>query len=75
MLEMRGKVHRRLMKLALPADASVKPGEPVMQGGEVVGKITSASGRAALAMLKSSIEPGLSVEIDGGACEVVATAG
>ena len=78
MLQMRGKVHRRLAQLAI--DAAPAVGAEVKHGGEVVGHVTSVAphddGTAvALAMVKSSVASGESVDVAGSKARVVTDAG
>jgi folate-binding protein YgfZ len=78
MLQMRGKVHRRLAQLAVDGAAAV--GAEVKHGGEVVGHVTSVAPHddgtaSALAMVKSSVAPGESVDVAGASARVVTDAG
>ncbi len=69
MLEMRGKVHRRLVQLAASTPLAV--GAEVRVGADAVGKITSIAANVgsdvvALAMVKTSAaELGKSLDVDG----------
>lgn len=77
MLQMRGKVHRRLVQLAVEGKADV--GVEVKLGGEVVGTVTSVAphddGTAtALAMLKSIATPGVEVDVGGAKGRVIVEA-
>lgn len=55
-IHLRGKVNRRMRKLEAPGDLS--PGTELASNGDVVGRITSASGKKGLAMLRYTIYPG-----------------
>lgn len=69
-LEMRGHVHRKLVGLDL-AGGSPIPGSEVRANGEVVGHVTSAADRAAIAMVKfAHAEPGTTLEVDGASATV-----
>jgi tRNA-modifying protein YgfZ len=59
----RGKVNRKIRKLDLSGPAA--PGAEARRDGEKVGVVTSASGNAAIAMLKHTVEPGATVDVDG----------
>ena len=75
MLEMRGKVHRRLVQLALPEGAPVAKGTEVRAGDDVVGNVTSAANGVALAMVKTAAsEPGTKLKIGAAEGEVVVEA-
>jgi folate-binding protein YgfZ len=77
MLQMRGKVHRRLTQLAV--DRAPAIGAQVTHGGEAVGHVTSVAAHddgtaTALAMLKSSVVPGETVDVAGTSARVVTDA-
>jgi folate-binding protein YgfZ len=77
MLQMRGKVHRRLVQLAV--DRAPDVGAEVAHAGEVVGHVTSVAAHddgsaTALAMLKSSANVGEDVDIGGARARVVTDA-
>jgi folate-binding protein YgfZ len=75
MLEMRGKVHRRLVQVTLPAGTSIEKGTEVRAGDDVVGNVTSVGTGLALAMVKtSSSEPGTCLTIGETKGEVVGPA-
>lgn len=59
-----GKVPQRLMRLVFDGNAP-EVGETVTAGGREVGKITSAAGFLALAMIRREVEVGESVEAGG----------
>ena len=76
MLEMRGKVHRRLVQLALPDGVAVTKGTEVRAGDDVVGNVTSVTSRLALAMVKTAAsEPGTKLKVGDAEGEVVVAAG
>ena len=76
MLQMRGKVHKRLMQLKL--ESPIEKGAEVKSGADVVGKVTSVAAHDgkvfALAMLKSSIAEGAAVDVGGACAQVVSEA-
>ena len=75
MLEMRGKVHRRLVQIALPVDANVTKGAEVRAGNDVVGNVTSVAKGLALAMVKTvASEPGTTLQVGEAKGEVVVAA-
>jgi tRNA-modifying protein YgfZ len=57
-IHFRGKVNRRLRKLA--ARASLRPGDEVTIEGKKVGKVTSVADHRALAIVRFDVEPGAS---------------
>jgi tRNA-modifying protein YgfZ len=71
MQDMRGKVKRRIVVLAVDAETPPAPGTPVSSEGEAVGEITSAApadgeGAVALARVRAPFdEPGRALAVDG----------
>ena len=79
MLQMRGKVHRRLVQLSVAHAAAATAGAEVKLGDDVVGTVTSAVAHAdgtarALALVKSSAAAGCAVEVGGARAEIVTDA-
>lgn len=64
-----GRVRRKLRTLALESGGAA-PGDEVRVGEQAVGKVTSAAGVHALAMISSDLEPGARVEVAGSAAAV-----
>lgn len=65
-LVFRGHVNRRLIGLKLPHGRTPTVGAPVLRDGVEAGKVTSAAGDYALAMVKrETAEPGLRVSAGG----------
>lgn len=67
-IHFRGKVNRRLARLG---GEGISTGADVYQEGQRVGRVTSVADGRALAVLRYTIEPGATVEIDGREVEVV----
>jgi folate-binding protein YgfZ len=70
-----GRVRRMLR--GLTADAALEGGADLTVDGAVVGRITSAAhapidGFAAIALIRSEVEPGAKVAVDGGTASVTA---
>lgn len=68
-IHFRGKVNRRLARIK---GEDLKEGADVFESGTKVGRVTSARGTDALAILKGSVEAGARVDIEGIEAEVVA---
>ncbi len=68
-IHFRGKVNRRLARLR--AVAPVMVGAEVSVEGTKVGRVTSASDGSALAMVRTSVEPGAEVVVGDARAEVV----
>jgi tRNA-modifying protein YgfZ len=61
-IHFRGKVNRRLARLE---GSGLTEGATVASDGTMVGTVTSVAGGRGLAVLKHTIEPGQTVEVDG----------
>jgi tRNA-modifying protein YgfZ len=68
-IHFRGKVNRRLARLR--ATTALTIGAEVALDGANVGRITSASDGTALAMVRSVVEPGTEVTVEGSRAEVI----
>jgi folate-binding protein YgfZ len=69
-IHFRGKVNRRLARLH--ARGPLSPGADVNLDGDKVGKVTSSSDGAALALVRYTVAPGTAVTVGDVAAEVVA---
>lgn len=68
-IHFRGKVNRRLARLE---GSGLKEGSDVTFEGRKAGAVTSSADGLALAVLRSTVEPGAVVEVDGAEAKVVA---
>jgi folate-binding protein YgfZ len=68
-IHFRGKVNKRLVRLR--SDMHLAIGHDVSIGGERVGRITSASDGTALAMVRHTVEPGITVFVEDSTAEVI----
>ncbi|MGH2819899.1 MAG: YgfZ/GcvT domain-containing protein [Candidatus Rokuibacteriota bacterium] len=69
-IHFRGKVNRRLARLH--AEAPVEVGAEVHVDGAKAGRVTSAAGEDALALVRHTVEPGSDVTVGGSTATVVA---
>lgn len=67
-IHFRGKVNRRVARIH---GDSLVVGAEVFEEGRKVGRVTSVSGGDALAVIRYTVEPGSTIEINGAKAEVV----
>jgi folate-binding protein YgfZ len=68
-IQFRGKVNRRLA--LVQAERALEQGEEIVADGAPVGRVTSAAGPRALAILKRTVEPDTNVSVAGADARVV----
>jgi tRNA-modifying protein YgfZ len=69
-IHFRGKVNRRLARIT--SDRPLEVGAELTSEDRAVGKVTSAVGARGLAIVRYTVEPGETLEVDGASVSVVA---